>query len=48
VTLHLTSAEAANLTVKAAAWDCQLTDSGGVVSTLVAGPVTITADVTRP
>jgi hypothetical protein len=48
VSLHLPSVEAANLTTKTAAWDCQLTDSDGIVSTLAAGPVTITADVTRP
>jgi len=32
----------------AAVWDCQLTSAAGKLTTIVAGDVTMTADVTRP
>jgi hypothetical protein len=32
----------------AGVWDCQLTSAGGLLTTLCAGKVTMTGDVTRP
>lgn len=45
--LHLSHTSSAGLPA-AAVWDCQITDAGGNITTLVAGKVTVTAEVTRP
>jgi hypothetical protein len=47
VHLHLAHTDARNLTGQAV-WDCQLTDPTGNISTIAAGSVAVTADVTRP
>jgi hypothetical protein len=47
VHLHLVHTDAATLS-GSAVWDCQLTDPIGNISTIAAGTVTVTPDVTRP
>jgi hypothetical protein len=46
-TLHLTNAVTAKLT-GTLAWDCQIQTQNGDITTLLAGKVTMTGDVTRP
>jgi len=46
VEVELTAANSALLNAKAA-WDLQLTLPDGVVKTVVAGPVVVTADITQ-
>jgi hypothetical protein len=45
--LHLVHTDAATLPVQPAVWDCQLTDASGNISTIAAGTVTVTAEITR-
>jgi hypothetical protein len=46
ITLNLTGTDTQDLS-GSYVWDCQVTYSDGVVSTIVAGSVKVTADVTR-
>ena len=46
VTLHLPAIESAVLPTSAV-WDCQITETNGTVTTLAAGNVTMTAQVTQ-
>jgi hypothetical protein len=46
VNLHLAGADSATLTA-AAVWDCQITDTAGYVTTLAAGTIAVTAEVSR-
>lgn len=47
VTLTLSAAASAALTITTGVWDLQLTDGSGVVRTYLAGSVTVTPDVSR-
>jgi hypothetical protein len=46
--LHLPHAASAALGAGEMAWDCQLTRSSGDITTLAAGRVSVTGEVTRP
>lgn len=46
--LHLPHGEATGLPTPNGAWDVQITDATGIVTTLAFGAVTTTPDVTRP
>ena len=46
IDVALAAADSGSLIAGKAYWDLQLTYSGGDVSTVLAGPVTVTADVT--
>lgn len=47
VSFWLAAADSANLTKVGAVWDAQITDSGGFITTFVAGKVIVTEQVTR-
>jgi hypothetical protein len=47
VTMVLTHAQTAALTRKEYIWDVQITDTNGWITTLLAGPVEVTFDVTQ-
>jgi len=48
IEMRIPHAQTASLTAGKAVWDLQGTDPGGLITTFLAGDVTVTAEITRP